>query len=70
MSTNLTCFVFGIPLTLAWFALFKKGFVFGPNLRKLYRDEDPIPYWIITVLYGVIFLGFLIMPVLDWLGLR
>ena len=70
MSTNLTCFVLGIPLTLAWFALVKKGFVFSPSLRKLYRDEDPVPYWIITVFYGVIFLGFLIMPVLHWTGLR
>ncbi len=70
MSTDLTCFVFGIPLTLIWVAMFRKGVTAGPNLRKVERADDPIRYWMMMGFFGMVFFGFLIMPIVDWLGLR
>jgi len=70
MSTNLTCFVFGIPLTIIWAVMLRRGIALGRNLRKIHRDEDPFSFWILTGFQGLIALGFLITPVLSWAGLR
>ncbi|MBK8478129.1 MAG: hypothetical protein IPL39_18030 [Opitutaceae bacterium] len=70
MSTDLTCFVLGIPLIIIWVVMMRKGVAVGSRLRKVYREEDPIGFWLWTGYVGMLALGFTIMPVLHWTGLR
>jgi hypothetical protein len=70
MSTELTCFVFGIPATLLWWTCVKKGIMIGPHARRVLKENDPLSFWIIAALNGTIAVGFIIAPVLSWLGLR
>jgi len=70
MSPNLTCFVLGIPLTFVWLAMLRKGITLGRNFTKIHREDDPVLYWFSTAFYGMIVLGFLVMPALHWTGLR
>ena len=70
MSTNLTCFLFGIPFSIIWAYGLKRGMMAGRKTRWVRRTEEPITFWVMASFYGSIALGFLIAPVLSWLGLR
>lgn len=70
MSTEAVCFLFGIPATFFWALGLRKGLMLGVHGRMIRRELDSLPFWIVTVLWGAIALGLLVMPVLAWLGLR
>jgi hypothetical protein len=70
MSTNLICFLFGIPATLLWVRGVTKGVTYGSNSRWVRRDDDPLRFWFFTLWWGDIALGLVVTPVLSWLGLR
>jgi hypothetical protein len=70
MSTNLACFLFGIPTTYFWVLGLKKGIMYGRRTRWVRRDDDPLEFWFIAIFSGIIALGLWIFPVLAWLGLR
>jgi hypothetical protein len=70
MSTNLVCFLFGIPATLFWLRGVKKGIMLGRLTGWVRRDIEPATFWFATAFYGSVALGFLIGPILSWLGIR
>jgi hypothetical protein len=69
MSTNLACFLFGVPTTFFWFLGLKNGLTIGKN-HWTRRSEDPFGYWLITLFSGVVAFGLLVMPILSLVGLR
>ena len=70
MSTELTCFILGIPASLIWWTGMKKGLMVGPNARRVLKDFDPVVFWILAAWWGMIAIGLLVAPILSWLGLR
>gem|GEM_PF-4341659 len=70
MSTELACFLFGIPASFLWVRAVRRGVIFGSRTHWLRRDEDPLLFWFFSILYGSMALGLLITPVLVWLKLR
>lgn len=69
MSTNLACFLFGIPATFFWLLGLKRGVMQG-RTRLVRRNEDPFLFWIIAVFWGSIAVGLWVAPILSWVGLR
>ena len=80
MSSDLLCFIVGVILTSLWLRGIGRGVMLRIGRRPL---SDPTPYtpfirksarpvhfWISTVAVSIFPLGFLILPVLHWLGLR
>lgn len=70
MSTNLACFLFGVPATGLWILSLARGTTYASNTRWVRRSDDPFRYWLFTILWGSVALGLLVAPVLAWLGLR
>ncbi len=75
MSAALTCFLFGIGLTIFWAAGIKRGVMVlvlapGPGKWTVTRSTKPARFWIETFLAGCLSLAFVISPVLSWLKLR
>jgi hypothetical protein len=80
MNPNLLCFIVGVILTALWLRGLGKGVMlrigrrplsdqsaWSPLVRKSVR---PVHFWVSTVAVSVFPLGFLILPILTWLGLR
>lgn len=70
VSSNLTCFLFGLPATFFWIMGIQKGIMLGLYTRWVRRSFDPTLFWIFALFYGSIALGLWIAPILSWLGLR
>ena len=74
MSTELTCFLFGTVATAFWGLGIAKGvaprLVWSSAPFLVRKAESPVRYWIAVAFWGCLALGFLVLPVLAWLGLR
>ncbi|TSJ74491.1 hypothetical protein [Rariglobus hedericola] len=70
MSTNLACFLFGIPVTVLWAFGIKKGIMYGARNRWIRRNNEPFLFWFMTAFSGSVALGLLVAPILSWTGLR
>jgi hypothetical protein len=70
MSTDLTCFLFGIPATFIWAIGVRKGVMMGRPTHWVRRYDDPLTYWLVTTFYGSAAVGLLVAPILHWTGLR
>jgi hypothetical protein len=78
MSTEQTCFLFGVVMTALWLRGMVKGVMLRIGRRSLSdetpwsplvrRSAHPGHFWVSTVAVSVFPLGFLIMPVLTWMG--
>lgn len=74
MSTNLTVFLVGVPAVVFWLYGIWKGVMFPlqwkPGHIWARRGSAPVYFWVTSAFWGVLALGFLIMPLLSWTGLR
>jgi hypothetical protein len=69
MSTEVFCFLFGIPAAFLWVVGVKKGIMLGAG-RIIRRDFDPPVFVFFSALYCVIVLGLLLSPIVPWIRLR
>jgi hypothetical protein len=80
MGTDLLCFIVGVVLTALWLRGIGRGAMLRIGRRPL-SDQSPwsplvrksaraVHFWVSTATASVLPLGFLILPVLTWLGLR
>jgi hypothetical protein len=80
MSTDLLCFIVGVILTALWLRGIGKGVMLRIGRRPLSeltpwsplvrKSDRPVHFWVSTVAVSIFPLGFLLLPVLTWLGLR
>ena len=70
MSTNLACFLVGLALVPVWLTGLKRGIMVGLVFGLVRRVQAPARFWYASAFYGALALGFLVFPLLTWLGLR
>ena len=70
MSTNLLCFLLGIPAFFLWARSISRGVMLGLFFGLIRRSEAPARFWTCSIIYGVLACGLLLTPILSWFGLR
>lgn len=70
MNTDLLCFLCGLPLLALWLGGVRRGVMIGLLFGLVRRDQTPGRFWPATLVYGVLVLGLVATPSLQWLGMR